>query len=86
MTLHDKEQAERTIMFPVEKSVPIPKTRNNSLYPFGQMEVGDSFFIPDAGKSTAASIRACASAFGKKNNRKFSCRQVDGGVRVWRLA
>jgi len=73
-------------MYQVEKEVPIPKARQNSVYPFAEMNVGDSFFIANVDKLKAASIRACASTFGKKKGMKFSCRHVEGGVRVWRTA
>jgi hypothetical protein len=72
-------------MYTVDKSVPIPKIRQGTVYPFAEMEVGDSFFVPVQEPSKASSIRACASAYGKKNNVVFSCKQVEGGVRVWRV-
>lgn len=71
-------------MFKVEKSVPLPVVRANSVYPFAAMEVGDSFFVAVDDPKKASSIRACSSTFGKKNSKKFSCKQVEGGVRVWR--
>lgn len=69
-------------MFKIDKNIPLPKSRNN--YPLGDMEIGDSFFIPGA---TPARM---GSAFANYKPKKFSGRTVteDGvkGCRVWRVA
>lgn len=68
-------------MFEIEKGVAIPRGRG--MYPFRNMEVGDSFFVPGA---TAKNLSTCACQFSARHGHgwKFSVRTVDGGVRVWR--
>ena len=75
-------------MTKIEPNIPLPVGRRNLLYPFASMNVGDSFLvkIKPFDPKRAASIRACASAFGKKNSAKFTCKRVDDGIRVWRLS
>jgi len=76
------------IDFVIEKGIPIPERRRGNLggasnrYPFGQMEVGDSFFCPGA----SSSVEAAANLYGKRSDRKFSARYVEGGTRIWRTA
>lgn len=72
-------------MFKIESSIPVPASRQTT-YPFSSMSVGDSFLVEKADPKKAASVRACASVYGKKTNSKFTCKQVEGGVRVWRTA
>lgn len=70
--------------YKIEKNIPIPVgagTRGPSYkYPWRDMNVGDSIFIPDM---TVYQINPHNAA--KKYNQKFSARTVDGGVRVWRI-
>ena len=70
--------------FTIEKGIPVPKQvgagRKNK-YPFDAMEVGDSFFVKDGTVKTLS--RSCG-IYGKRLERKFASRTVDGGVRVWR--
>ena len=71
--------------FVIEKGVPAPEARYRNKYPFGEMEVGDSFFVPggEAGK-----LSNSASVYARYHGRKlkFSARKVEGGARVWRVA
>jgi len=64
--------------YKIEKGVPFAKKG----YPFGEMEVGDSF-LADA--ALLERLRSAASMFGKDHNKKFATRQVPEGVRVWRV-
>jgi hypothetical protein len=48
-------------------------------WPFGKMEVGDSFLMPDA--ALKLKCATAASWFGKRHNKKFSIR----GRRCWRI-
>ena len=61
--------------------VGLPTPFHNSRYPWKQMKVGDSFFIPIY-KDT---IRCQAAVAGRKLGVKFSCRQKNGGIRVYRI-
>jgi hypothetical protein len=70
-------------MFQIEKNIPVPSKA--SLYPFRQMEIGDSFLVP-ADAITRA--RSALTAFRSANdNFKFATRTLDGGaLRIWRVA
>ena len=69
----------------IEKGVPLPISRggSNSCSILRLMEINDSIFF--AGR-TAASISGWAVRVGKDHNMKFTCRTVEGSVRVWRIA
>ena len=84
----------------VDRGIPIPKTANSTqrtLYPFRDMEYGDSFFIKvlSPSKSKLQSVRASAYAAGLFFVRKYAAyrgasivtRKVhekgDVGIRVW---
>ena len=78
----------------IEAKVEDPRPRpNNGLnggrakYPWGDMSIGDSFFVPPESmpeKSGHRGISArAAMTFGAGN---FRTRKENGGVRVWRLA
>ena len=70
--------------FVIETGYPFPEKRSRvSLYPWASMAVGDSFFIPGA---TYKKISPCARAATLRNGKTFKCRNVEGGVRVWRTA
>ena len=70
--------------FKIEKNVPLPRSR--SKYPWTEMEVGDSFFVP--GRDGDAVI-GCFGKQAKDWGWKFSARtrheQGIFGVRVWRI-
>jgi hypothetical protein len=73
--------------YTIEKGVPIspqkrPGAGRKSKYPFRDMEVGDSFMEPGVAPK-AARCAACRS--GRRLNKKFMTRTVEGGVRVWRV-
>lgn len=73
----------------IEKNVPIPEPLPGRggrppKYPFREMEVGDSFFFAGTPK-TAKRLYVSASKFGKRNNRRYAVRSVEGGYRVWRV-
>lgn len=71
----------------IEQNVPLPAARRQ-IFPARTMAVNDSYFIPVAGKvwlsRKAKTIRSSACQYGKKLNRKFTVRHVEGGVRIWR--
>jgi hypothetical protein len=70
--------------FVIEKGVPVA-AHGNAIYPFGEMEVGDSFILPN-GAGNASSFRRSAALWAARNNAKVTIRKVDGGLRVWRLS
>lgn len=74
-------------VIPIEKGKPLPDYPRRK-YPFANMEVGDSFFVPSGESAirTKNNVRCSAVAFGRRKNWKFSVRNDNGGVRVWRVA
>jgi hypothetical protein len=69
-------------LFKIEKGVPI-RGAAADVYPFRDMEVGDSFLVPSG---SARQARNAAYMFGARNSVKFKSRAVSGGLRVWRIA
>lgn len=75
--------------FKIEKSVPVPASLagRRAKYPWRDMDVGDSFFVPLNGEQRLTDLRsqvsrAAYSAFGKGGS---ATRQEGNGVRVWRI-
>ena len=71
-------------MFKIDKGIPVPPKRGRvPKYPWREMEVGNSFFVPGM-KIGAAGSRAASAK--KATGWTFRCRSEDGGVRFWRTA
>ncbi len=76
----------------IESGIPIPLCQgkgNRSKYPWGDMNIGDSFFEPLNGrdpKSVMSILQNCKTHFVKsrKSKFKFTIRTAEGGLRVWR--
>jgi hypothetical protein len=66
----------------IDKGIPMPKRNTrNSRYPWKELEVGDSFFIP--GSSNGYSTVTYANkVYAPK---RFACRKDNAGVRIWRI-
>lgn len=79
-----------TTLIPVDQGVPIPDSRfqwfGGTRYPFKQMEVGDSFFVP--GK-TIQDLKGPLN-YASCDCRRFTTRRVTEngitGLRIWRIA
>jgi hypothetical protein len=69
-------------MIQVDKDIPVPTRRSRTLYPYEEMEVGDSFFLEDMPLQQVCNSNLRAA---KRSGKKFSARTEDGGVRVWRI-
>jgi hypothetical protein len=69
-------------MHTIERGLPLPPDAKVGVYPFGEMEVGDSFLTAVARRRVAAA----ASDYGKRHGRRFSVRQQADGLRVFRVA
>lgn len=69
----------------LDKGIPIPNDGlgRKATYPWRDMEVGDSFLIADKKIGT---VSGWVSREGKLRGQKYTCRTVEGGVRVWRVA
>lgn len=77
-------------MYKVDKNqdVSTSKKQRNS-YPFHMMEVGDSFFMEveavDINKIQRKMSSICVTN-GKRHQKKYITRRVDGGLRIFRVA
>lgn len=52
-------------------------------YPFGKMEVGDSFLF--AGEQTGGKVYIASQSHGRYNNKKFSGSAEKDGMRITRI-
>lgn len=68
--------------FEIEKNVVRPASRTNK-YPFGDMDIGDSFRMPIEQKHH---VQTASYHYGRYHNKKFSVREFDGDCRCWRIA
>lgn len=77
-------------MFEIEKGIEMPKTLSRrGMYPFAEMEVGDSFFVAAQGEDSRIvrqRVSAAASHRGARNGGQYSCAMVEGGTRCWRVS
>lgn len=79
-------------MFEIESNVPFPANARKTKYPWAEMKVGDSFFVPvtdDAEtRTTAQSLRSASRHFAHRHNNGhvFKTCHVAGGLRTWRVA
>ena len=64
----------------IESGIPAP-TGGRFKYPWAEMNVGDSFFVPGKNIGNIPITHATL-----KTGFKFVRSTVDGGVRVWRIA
>jgi hypothetical protein len=76
------------IKYKVDTKIPMPtfKTRASSRYPFGDMEVGDSFHVPLLDVASGKSLRQTSYAANRKHKGKiFRVADAEGGYRVFRV-
>jgi hypothetical protein len=69
--------------YKIEKNIPLPTDKPKGKWPFGEMEIGDSFFVGDRKPS---SLGAMASQYGMRHKKKFSVLKDGEGYRVFRIA
>lgn len=72
-------------MYTIERDVPLPAVRG-ATYPFGDMEVGDSFFVEGLETSNERKLRSAIFKARKRLGWQFILRQDDkrDGYRIWR--
>lgn len=63
----------------IDKDFPLPESRTK--YPFGDMEVGDSFWSDNSREAVSSS----AYSYGQRHGMKFTVRITDGVTRCWRI-
>lgn len=81
--------------FKIEHNVPLPivprgATPSPIRFPWQQLNIGDSFFVPLVGKTIMAirgAINIDLKKFGSRTGSKIkiTTRAIDNGVRVWRI-
>ena len=74
-------------MIQIDKGIAVPDYSirgRTPIYPWADMGVGDSFFVSNG--RVAAFRSTCRGACVRHKPKKFICRAVEGGVRVWRIA
>ena len=68
--------------FKIEKNIPLraPHKGRGAVpkYPYGQMDVNDSFFLE--GETMRSNAVLYAYQYGARHNKKFAARVEDGGV------
>ena len=73
--------------FKIEKKVTIPRSQNHTeiVFPFKDLDVGDSFLVLSAVRSLSNLKKRIAklNALGKAH---YVCRAEKGGTRIWRTA
>lgn len=67
----------------IDKHIELPKVRRRSIYPYGDMDIGDSFYIPEVNMQVVCNNNYRVN---KKTGMKFIARKEGDGVRVWRTA
>ncbi len=72
----------------IEKNIPIPD--NRKLYPFSEMEIGDSFFIPmkigENNYRQKQKVHLAVWRFHQRHSdKKFTTASEDNGIRIWRI-
>jgi hypothetical protein len=68
---------------PIESNIPIEDSPNTTLKKqVGNMEVGDSIFLPNR---TLNAARSHCWRLGALHEIKLIARKVDDGVRIWRV-
>ncbi len=97
MSFEIEKDKEIKMRFEIEKDKKItPIQRHKSMkYPWPNMEVGDSFFVPDGSPGISrvnngqmVCYVAKTGDMWARSNRldwKFSYRRVEGGYRIWRV-
>ena len=67
----------------IDKHVPVPKARTVTPYPFAEMQVGDSFALP---QPSANNLRMAAARYRKETpDWKYTTRLMpDDTIRLWR--
>lgn len=77
------------IKISIEKGIPLPMGKcggrgRPAIYPFPDMQVGDSVFIP--GQKVGGGAYGSARSISRRLGFKFAARTVEGGIRIWRIA
>lgn len=69
--------------YPIEKNISKSNRAKVYRYPYAEMDIDDSFFVPLGKINTINTANYRAS---QRLGWRFSSRAVEGGVRVWRVS
>ena len=69
-------------MYKIDKNV-TPPAKGRTVYPFAQMEIGDSFMAPGIAPRT---LYQAAFSYSRRHGGKFSTRAENDGARCWKIA
>jgi hypothetical protein len=69
--------------YEITKAVPIPEPMKRLNYPYEQLQVGESFWVPDVNVQHMCNANRRKS---KSLGRTFVARKENNGIRVWRVA
>lgn len=74
-------------MFKVEKNIPIKARKHGAKkYPFSEMAIGDSFFVPLSEYTNTGSARSSLYTAARREGVKITVRNTYcGNLRVWRI-
>lgn len=73
--------------YQIDRGVPVPPVGTASRYPWEDMGVGDSFFVPcEYDRIAHNRLSTAARHHAKRTGKHFTVRRVDGGLRCWRIA
>lgn len=70
-------------MIEIQKDIPLPEQKKRNFYPYKEMDVGESFLVPQGKIQIVCNANYRAS---KVLEKKFIARREGDGVRVWRTA
>jgi hypothetical protein len=74
--------------FLIEDGIPIPPKGGTTQYPWPEIGMGQSVFVP-GDQRVVRLTRTALSAWAISNGRKFTCRVCTengvAGIRVWRI-
>lgn len=85
-----KRAEQEVLRVKIDKGIKIPPSKTHT-YPWGEMNVGDSFFIKTIDKDLKKvqnSLLDLSKQYCIRNNvdKKFSTRRIKGGIRMWRIS
>ena len=73
----------------VDKGVRYSRRRIGTVYPWDDMDIDDSFFVPfrpgETAKNARGRIASAASSAARSRGTRYTLRTRDDGVRVWRV-
>ena len=66
--------------YKIEDGIPMPKMRNKGLIPtLRKLQIGQSIFVPGRNATSVS------PSFYAARPARFCSRQIEGGVRIWRI-